>query len=236
MASGTAPSPLYFINSNTHSCPAMLFPECPTAVLSSGLQPDGTFYGCFYNVGGILHFSRIQEMFFFPVKMLTFSCKFRCKKSSKLQQGVSDKHITSHRKLKAKFWSGFTSSHITYNYAPEAGSERKRKKEKEGHITSRLFNFLFWIWTVRWQKRIKKTARLCFEDRIKALYIFWCPSFTLNELGLPYTFQTILLSSSSSVLVPSMPFTSNQAAPRASLKLQVLSYMQNRLAHKSLIF
>lgn len=43
----------------------MLFPECPTAVLSSGLQLDGTFYGCFYNVGGILHFSRIQEMGFF---------------------------------------------------------------------------------------------------------------------------------------------------------------------------
>lgn len=67
MASGTAPSPLYFINSNTHICTDMLFPECPTAVLSSGLQLDGTFYGCFYNVGGILHFSKnTRDVFFSP--------------------------------------------------------------------------------------------------------------------------------------------------------------------------
>lgn len=84
VASGTAPSPLYFINSNRHSCPAVIFPECPTAVLSSGLQLDGAFHGCFYNVGGMLHFSRIHETG-------TFHSQFCSEKSPKLQQGISDK-------------------------------------------------------------------------------------------------------------------------------------------------
>lgn len=127
------------------------------------------------------------------------------------------------------------------------------KERKRPHYRQ-TFQYLYWILieTLRWQK-VKKPARLSFEDKIKALYIFfhwYCAVFadvrftetvkTLNALGLRYTFQTILLSTSSSVLllvlVASMPLNSTQAAPWASLKLQVLSYMQNSSAHKSLIF
>lgn len=94
--------------------------------------------------GGFLRFSRIQESLFFSLTAAngTFDSQVRCKKSSKVQQGVSDKHThtTSHRKLKANFQSCFT-----YSYAPEAVSECKRKKErkKKGHNTSRLFNFFY---------------------------------------------------------------------------------------------
>lgn len=50
-------------------------------------------------------------------------------------------------------------------------AQKKERKKKKKHITSRLFNFLHWVWTLRWQQKKKKTAMLCFEDGTKAFYI-----------------------------------------------------------------
>lgn len=234
MASGTAPSPLYFINSNRHSCPAVIFPGCPTAVLSSGLRLDGAFCSCFLQCRRNATFqqnTRDWDFFFF------FFSSQSC--SEKIHQtatgGSPDKHTTSHRKLKANFQSAFTSSRRTYSYAAEAGSKHNRKKERKKnkkHITSRLFNFLHWVWTLTWQEKKKnlqcfalKTEQKLFTSFAIILCIFlWCPS---KWIGFAFhmsdcTAQYIFISASSccgthhaSHLHPSTPSSITQAAESA---------------------
>lgn len=141
MASGTAPSPLYFINSNRHSCPAVIFPECPTAVLSSGLRLDGALCSCFYNVGGILPFSRRQETGTFFFFFSTLLRKIHQTATGDLQTSTQPR--TESLKPTFKALSRHLAAHTVMLQKLEA-STKERKKERK-NIISRLLNFLHWV-------------------------------------------------------------------------------------------